>query len=73
MIPGYWMTEGGQTATGALLHHIISTHAAYPAAKQKAVEKSVTVFDYLNGYLEERRLQSKSPTLAHLTRYFYGI
>lgn len=27
-LPGFWMTEGGQSATGALLDHIIRVHAA---------------------------------------------
>jgi FGGY-family pentulose kinase len=27
-VPGYWMTEGGQSATGALLDHMVRMHAA---------------------------------------------
>lgn len=27
MVPGYWLNEGGQSATGALLHHVLDTHA----------------------------------------------
>ena len=65
------MAEGGQSATGALLHHVMTTHAAYPAAKESATERGVTVFEYLNDHLETLRRQAKSPTLAHLTRYFY--
>jgi FGGY-family pentulose kinase len=71
LIPGYWMAEGGQSATGALLHHVLSSHAAYPAAKQTAANQNVTVFEFLNAHLETLRTQAKSPTLAHLTRYIY--
>ena len=27
MVPGLWLTEGGQSATGALIDHVIDTHA----------------------------------------------
>jgi ribulose kinase len=65
------MAEGGQSATGALLHHIMTTHLAYPAAKEAAEKAGVTVFEFLNHHLEKLRTQSKSPTLTHLTRYFH--
>lgn len=28
MVPGLWLNEGGQSATGKLLDHIINTHPA---------------------------------------------
>ena len=71
LIPGYWMAEGGQSATGALLHHIITSHAAYPKAKEEAGNKGITVFEYLNGHLEIMKKEANSPTLSHLTRYFH--
>lgn len=72
LIPGYWMAEGGQSATGALLHHVLTTHVAYSAAKETATEKGITVFEYLNEHLERLRQDAKAPTLAHLTRYFFS-
>ncbi|XP_075739105.1 FGGY carbohydrate kinase domain-containing protein isoform X3 [Rhipicephalus microplus] len=30
MVPGMWLSEPGQSAAGALVDHIISTHPAYP-------------------------------------------
>ena len=65
------MAEGGQSATGALLHHVMTSHAAYPAAKKTASDKNLSVFEYLNCHLESLRSQANSPTLAHLTRYFF--
>ena len=73
LIPGYWMAEGGQSATGSLLHHVMTSHAAYPAAKEAALKENMTVFDYLNHHLEKLRKEVKSPTLSHLTRYFHRI
>jgi ribulose kinase len=64
------MAEGGQSATGALLHHVMTTHAAHAAAKEAAVAKDMTVFEYLNNHLDDLCHKSTSPTLAHLTRYF---
>jgi ribulose kinase len=67
------MAEGGQSATGALLHHVLSTHTAYPAAKQTAEKQNITMFELLNKHLESLRTRAKSPTLAHLTRYIYRM
>jgi ribulose kinase len=67
------MAEGGQSATGALLHHVLSTHAAYPEAKQTAAKQNMTMFELLNKHLESLRVREKSPTLAHLTRYIYRM
>jgi ribulose kinase len=72
-MPGYYMSEGGQSATGALLQHIMTTHPAYPLALKAATEKGITVFDYLNDHLEELQLQTESPSLAYLTRFFHGM
>lgn len=33
MIPGYWLNEGGQSATGALIDHMITSHPQYSDAK----------------------------------------
>lgn len=30
MVPGLWLSEGGQSVTGKLLDHIIDTHPATP-------------------------------------------
>lgn len=30
MVPGLWLNEGGQSATGKLLDHVIDTHPATP-------------------------------------------
>ncbi|HEX4260642.1 MAG TPA: FGGY-family carbohydrate kinase [Acetobacteraceae bacterium] len=44
MIPGLWLNEGGQSATGALLDHLVRTHPA-------AASLSAPVFDTLNARL----------------------
>ncbi|XP_022153376.1 FGGY carbohydrate kinase domain-containing protein isoform X2 [Momordica charantia] len=67
MVPEYWLTEGGQSATGALLDHIIQNHVASPILANRAASKSTSVFDILNKLLESLMLDMKSPFLAALT------
>jgi FGGY-family pentulose kinase len=56
MIPNYWLTEAGQSATGAVLDHVIYSHCAYPAAKKEADSQGISIFDFLNKQLS--RLQA---------------
>jgi D-ribulokinase len=55
MIPDYWLTEAGQSATGALLDHVIYSHRAYPAAKEEADSEGISIFDFLNRQLSRLR------------------
>lgn len=36
MVPEFWLTEGGQSATGALLDYIIENHVASPRLANRA-------------------------------------
>ncbi len=47
MVPGLWLNEGGQSATGALIDHLVQTHAAYPAAAEQAARSGRHVFAVL--------------------------
>jgi FGGY-family pentulose kinase len=55
MIPNYWLTEAGQSATGAVLDHVIYSHGAYPAAKREADSQGISIFDFLNEQLSRLR------------------
>jgi FGGY-family pentulose kinase len=52
MIPGMWLAEGGQSATGALIDHVISTHARGAALEAAARGRGTTVYALLNERLE---------------------
>jgi FGGY-family pentulose kinase len=52
MLPGLWLNEGGQSATGALIDHVITTHAAYPGVRAEAEATGETVYQRLNARLE---------------------
>lgn len=44
MVPEYWLSEGGQSATGALLDHIIENHVASPILANRAASQSMIFF-----------------------------
>lgn len=52
MIPGLWLTEGGQSATGALIDHVIFAHAAAAPLLKEAKKKGVTIYELLNARLD---------------------
>ena len=56
MVPGLWLTEGGQSAAGSAIDHVIADHANAPALNAQAEEQNVTVYQLLNAELE--RLQT---------------
>ncbi len=68
MIPGLWLTEGGQSATGALVDHIIASHAAGPRLKAEARRRGKTVYELLNARLAVLAKQEKVSHPAELTR-----
>ncbi|XP_073525815.1 FGGY carbohydrate kinase domain-containing protein-like [Phyllobates terribilis] len=67
MIPEYWLTEGGQSATGALLDYVVENHVASPQLANKAASRGTSVFTLLNLTLESMMLEMESPFLAALT------
>lgn len=48
MIPGMWLTEGGQSATGALIDYVIHAHARGAELKAEAARRGASVYDLLN-------------------------
>ena len=53
MIPGYWLTEGGQSATGALIDHVIHSHAAAAPLLAEAEKRGHSIYELLNEHLAE--------------------
>ncbi len=52
MVPGWWLAEGGQSATGALLDHVIHAHARGADLAQEARGRGVSVHALLNERLD---------------------
>lgn len=52
MVPGFWLTEGGQSATGALIDHLIFTHPAAAGLQREAKRQGKTIYELLNARLD---------------------
>src|SRR5229473_526745 len=55
MVPGFWLNEGGQSAAGAAIDHLIRSHPAYHEAVAAAHAGGMEVLEFL-----ERRIVSCS-------------
>ncbi|XP_015275156.1 PREDICTED: FGGY carbohydrate kinase domain-containing protein [Gekko japonicus] len=64
MVPGFWLNEGGQSATGKLIEHVVQGHAAFPELQTKAAASAQSIYMYLNGHLD---LIKKSLPVGFLT------
>jgi FGGY-family pentulose kinase len=66
MVPGLWLTEGGQSATGALIDHVIASHARGAELAADAKRLGTTPQAILNERLDALARDSRFP--AELTR-----
>ncbi|KAM9458595.1 FGGY carbohydrate kinase domain-containing protein [Salvelinus alpinus] len=51
MVPELWLNEGGQSATGRLIDHVVKGHVAYPQLQEQAVKGGEHIYSYLNRHL----------------------
>jgi FGGY-family pentulose kinase len=65
------MAEGGQSATGELLKHVIETHPAFNEAVSVAETYNTNIYDYLNEHLREMADKENAPHIAWLGRHFF--
>src|SRR5712664_1273162 len=59
MVPGFWLNEGGQSAAGAAIDHLIKSHPAYNEAAAAAHAQGMEILEFL-----ERRIVSRSKSLG---------
>ncbi|UCD74973.1 MAG: FGGY-family carbohydrate kinase [Phycisphaerales bacterium] len=76
MIPGLWLTEGGQSATGSLIDHVIFSHARAAELKCEAESAGRTVYELLNERLDALAASVDRPAVLtrdlHVLPYFHG-
>lgn len=76
MLPSYWLNEGGQSATGALIDHVIASHPQAAGLAQQAQTGGATVYQLLNEHLEQMAGSFHDiPLLTHemhILPYFHG-
>ncbi len=76
MLPGMWLTEGGQSATGALIDHVIFSHSAAAPLQEESRRAGRSVYELLNERIECLAAKVRFP--AELTRdlhvlpYYHG-
>ncbi|KAM0933793.1 putative ribulokinase [Dioscorea sansibarensis] len=73
MVPEYWLTEGGQSATGALLDHLVENHKAAPLLSNRAASQHISLFELLNRILASMVHEAKVPFLSALTENIHVL
>ncbi|TFK28625.1 ribitol kinase [Coprinopsis marcescibilis] len=68
IFPGWWMNEGGQSATGQLIEHIVKTHPAYSQLVDKAQNSGSSIYDVLHQSLESLRVERGVGSYTELTK-----
>jgi D-ribulokinase len=59
MVPGFWLNEGGQSAAGAAIDHLVRSHPAYNETVAAAHAAGMEVLEFL-----ERRIVSRTTRLG---------
>lgn len=75
MVPGMWLNEAGQSATGALIDFIISSHAAGPGLKAEANLAKGNLYGMLNALVleyESETLPGAITSRLHVLPDFHG-
>lgn len=54
MVPGLWLSEGGQSAAGEAIAHLLKLHPRYELTKQEAAEKGQTLPEFLLTQITQR-------------------
>lgn len=75
MVPGLWLNEGGQSAAGAAIEHLLQMHPHSSQAAQAARQKRQTLVDWLASETESRGGAGMIPQLVgeiHVVPEFLG-
>jgi D-ribulokinase len=68
MVPGFWLNEGGQSAAGAAIDHLIKSHPAYLEALAMAHAGGMEILEFL-----ERRIVSRAKSLGEAALFARDI
>ncbi len=76
MIPDLWLNEGGQSATGSLIDHVIFSHARSAELRDEAKTQDRTIYELLNDRLDALATSVEFPGVLtntlHVLPYFHG-
>lgn len=68
MVPGVWLNEGGQSAAGAAIDHLVAFHPAAPALRDQARAEGLSLLAWLTRAVGER-----APDLSQAARLAAGL
>ena len=68
MVPDFWLNEGGQSAAGAAIDHLIRSHPAYNEAVKTARAGGMEILEFL-----EQRIVSRSGSLGEAALFARDI
>jgi FGGY-family pentulose kinase len=74
LLPNFWLAEGGQSATGELLRHMLDIHPAFNETLALARAEDKHIYDFLNAHLAYLADKHEAPSISYLGRhhFFYG-
>jgi len=71
MIPGMWLNEGGQSATGSLIDYIISNNSSHAEIEALAKKAGIDVYQYLNREIKKYPIPQLTKDI-HVLPYHHG-
>ena len=74
MIPGMWLNEGGQSATGSLIDLVIRNNSLYEEIAKTAKKNKTDIFTFLNRQIEEMKKRDGLGIVRnlHVLPYHHG-
>jgi FGGY-family pentulose kinase len=76
MVPGMWLTEGGQSTAGSAIDHVIADHANAAQLQAQAKKQKKTVYELLNAEIARlQAVEGRGPEVTrevHILPYFLG-
>ncbi|BFZ64359.1 hypothetical protein YB2330_005502 [Saitoella coloradoensis] len=72
-IPGTYMSEAGQSATGSLIEYVVKSHKAYPKALEAAAKNEMDVYQWLNKRLAQMAKEQRRASMAEMALHLHVL